>query len=263
MRDAANLQPMEAVVDSPFGIGIYTVSEAALLTGVAGPRLRRWLRGYRFSSTWGAERSSPPLWASELPSSPDEQLLLSFRDLIEARWVSFFRDQRVPWLKIREVAARVAEELRVSHPFSTGRFAAVITGKRHRPSALIAEQYRGRMREVLSNQALITEVMAPFVRQLEIKRDKVLRWFPLEGSRRVVIDPDVRFGAPVVASGVPTEILWRNYRFGGATYRALARWWDVPESEVKDAVRPLSDAPWPTDHPRPLLAVRPRELTAA
>jgi uncharacterized protein (DUF433 family) len=168
---------------------------------------------------------------------PGEQLVLSFRDLIEARWVSFFRDQHVSWSEIRDVASREGREMGVSHPFSTGRFAAVASSGEPRPRSLIAELLPGRMREVLTDQLLLDRVMAPFIRQLEYRDNKLLRWFPLHGSRRVVVDPAVRFGRPVVASGVPTEILWRNHQFGGASYRAVARWWDVPEAEVKDAVR--------------------------
>lgn len=222
----------------PFvGVGIYSVPDAARLSGVAAGRLRRWLSGYEFDDKTGRRHASAALWARELPPTDDEQLLLSFKDLIEARWVGFFRDQRVPWASIRKAAVRASRELGVSHPFSTNRFAAVAGGSRDLPSAAIAENLEGKLRDVLSDQYLLRRVMAPFVRQLEFRGDTVVRWFPLRGSRRVVVDPEHLFGAPRVASGVPTEALWRNHRFGGATYRAIARWWDVPESEVRDAVR--------------------------
>lgn len=37
----------EVADSSLLGIGLYTVPEAAWLTGIAQARLRRWLRGYR------------------------------------------------------------------------------------------------------------------------------------------------------------------------------------------------------------------------
>jgi len=228
---------MSTAIDSPYGIGIYTVPEAALLSGVRAQRLRRWLAGYEYESPTGDRRKSAALWARELPPLDDGQLMLSFRDLVEAKWIHFFRDQHVSWQEIRDVAARAAEELNDTHPFSTGRFAAIVKGKKAQPKALIAQQLPGRMREVLSDQYNLDRVMTPFVRQLEFRNDRLVRWFPLHGSRRVLLDPQVRFGAPIVKSGVPTEILWRNHHFGRATYRALARWWDIPEAEVKDAVR--------------------------
>lgn len=228
---------MAATEFSPFGIGIYTVPEAARISGVSSGRLRRWLRGYEYTDDAGQRRQSPALWARELPPVEDGQLVLSFRDLIEAQWVSFFRDQRVSWRMLREVGARIAGEMGVTHPFSTGRFAAVVKGRRSRPGAEIVELLPGKMKQVLTNQRLIKGAMQPFVRQLEFRRDRPWRWFPLEGSRRILVDPRVRFGTPVVASGVPTEILWRNHTYGRASYRALAHWWDVPEAEVRDAVR--------------------------
>lgn len=220
-----------------FGVGIYSVPDAARLSGVAAARLRRWLRGYAFEDRKGSQRQSTALWARELPHDDDEQLLLSFRDLVEARWINFFRDQHVPWSVIRAVAARTAHELGVSHPFSTNRFAAVAGGSQTHPKAKIAEDIEGKLRDVLSNQYLLRRVMAPFVRQLEFRGEMVVRWFPLRGSRRVIIDPEHLFGAPRVASGVPTEALWRNHRFGGESVRSIAKWWDVPEPEVRDAIR--------------------------
>ncbi|HYV29140.1 MAG TPA: hypothetical protein VFA77_16520 [Candidatus Eisenbacteria bacterium] len=44
-----------------FNTGIYTVRDAARLTGVSTGRIRRWLRGYRYRSRKKAY-ASPPLW---------------------------------------------------------------------------------------------------------------------------------------------------------------------------------------------------------
>jgi len=47
--------------ESLLGLGVYSVPEAARLTGVSSRRIRRWLQGYSYSSG-GAARASRPLW---------------------------------------------------------------------------------------------------------------------------------------------------------------------------------------------------------
>lgn len=234
---------MATATVSPFGIGVYTVPEAARLTEVSAERLHRWLRGYAFMSS-GEQRESPALWTREISATAEDEgrLFLSFRDLIEARWVAFFLDQGSTWSMVRDSATRLVRELGTTHPFATGQFAAVVTGDSDRPRARIAALLpAGKMRDVVSDQMLLGQFMAPFVRQLVYEkrgaRREPVRWFPLAGSKKVLVDPAVRFGRPIVKSGVPTEILWRNHRKGGATYREISHWWRVPEAEVKAAVQ--------------------------
>src|SRR5688572_17347374 len=105
---------------SLLGVGVYTVPEAARLTGVSAPRIRRWLTGYTFTSR-AAHRSSAPVWERQIVSSGGE-LVLSFRDLLEVRFVDAFRRHGVGWKMIRLAAERAAEIIEDSHPFSTRRF---------------------------------------------------------------------------------------------------------------------------------------------
>jgi uncharacterized protein (DUF433 family) len=51
---------------SLIGIGLYTVPEAARLTGISVPRIRRWLTGYRYRAG-EVEHASGPLWTPEVP----------------------------------------------------------------------------------------------------------------------------------------------------------------------------------------------------
>jgi hypothetical protein len=66
---------------SYFATGIYTVRDAARLTGVSTGRIRRWLRGYRYRSGKKAY-ASPALWQGQR-KPVDHSLALKFLDLIE------------------------------------------------------------------------------------------------------------------------------------------------------------------------------------
>ena len=82
---------------SMIGVGIYTVPEAARLTGVSAARIRRWIAGYDYKV--GQEtHGSNPVWPSQLPVI-DDRAALGFLDLMEIRFVDAFRRHGVSWKK--------------------------------------------------------------------------------------------------------------------------------------------------------------------
>jgi len=90
----------ERTVIIPFNTGIYTVPEAARLTKVASPRIRRWLSGYTFLSG-SREHVSPPVWRGQL-QPVNGALALGFLDLMEIRAVDAFLRAGVSWKTLRE-----------------------------------------------------------------------------------------------------------------------------------------------------------------
>lgn len=103
-----------------FNKGIYTVRDAARLSGVSAGRIRRWLRGYRYHSRKKAY-ASPPLWHGQWEPI-DNSLALGFMDLIEIRFVDAFLKAGVSWTTLRQARERAEEMFKVSHPFCTNRF---------------------------------------------------------------------------------------------------------------------------------------------
>src|SRR5438876_7282782 len=68
--------------------GLYTVPESARLTRVSVGKVRRWLKGYDFKSGERL-RHSDAVWQGEL-APLNNKLALSFRDLLELRFVDAF-----------------------------------------------------------------------------------------------------------------------------------------------------------------------------
>src|SRR2546426_6585134 len=105
---------------SYFNTGIYTIRDAAQLTGVSTGRIRRWLRGYRFRSRKKAY-TSPPLWRGQWEPI-DHSFALGFLDLIEIRFVDAFLKAGVTWTTLRQARQRAEDLFKVSHPFCTHHF---------------------------------------------------------------------------------------------------------------------------------------------
>jgi uncharacterized protein (DUF433 family) len=214
------------------GVGIYTIPEAAWMTGVSAPRIRRWIRGYKFRS---GEKThlSRPIWTPDLPNI-DNALALSFRDLIEVRFVDYFLTQGVSWNMLRKAAISAGEVMKSTHPFSTRKFKT--DGKRI--FAELGEQLAGKkLLDIVLKQYAIHSVIAPYLYEgLEFVGDEPKRWFPLKNSKRVIVDPAVAFGQPTIyPEGVPTLVLARAFDTE-KDFDRVAHWFSVPKKSVQDAV---------------------------
>src|SRR5271168_4687269 len=82
--------------------------------------IARWLRGYDYSRN-GVPHHSAPLWRPDYVNQ-DDTIELSFRDLIELRFVKAFRDVGLSLPTIRECFMRAFDAVKDPRPFSTQRF---------------------------------------------------------------------------------------------------------------------------------------------
>lgn len=216
------------------GLGIYTIPEASRLSRVSRPRIRRWLAGYAYKYK-KEQRSLPAVWEPELPGL-DGQIFLSFLDLLEIRFINAFVNQGISLQKIRIIATSAAEILEHSHPFSTRKFKT--DGRTIYLYEVVEKTGQEWLIDLFTKQYKFKRVIWPSLyRGLEYEADDPLRWWPLHPRRRVVIDPKRAFGQPIVnEGGVPTGILADAVKAEGSIER-VAKWYDLPTSEVADAVK--------------------------
>jgi len=215
----------------PLGIGYYTVPEASRLLKIAPININRWMGGYRYEVR-GKPSSMPPLWTPELPAY-DHHLELSFRDLIELRFVKAFIEAGLGLKTIRiclEYAKECVSDLR---PFSTRKF-------RTDGRTIFLESARrtgdAELLDLKKHQYVIKDVIARTFKDLDIEDDAVARWRPYRGKRTIVIDPKRAFGQPIAASsGVPTVALVDAVKAEGSIQR-VAQLFDIANSVIQDAI---------------------------
>jgi uncharacterized protein (DUF433 family) len=219
-------------VDIPWiGTGIYSVTEAASLTKVSASRIRRWLRGYRYTTS-REERVSPAVWRPQLGEIAG-CLALGFRDLLEVRFVSAFLDRGVTWKTLRRAGQTATTLFGTSHPFSTQRFK---TDGRGVFADICDESGEKTLLELAKQQRYFEQVISPYLKGVDFAADEPVRWWPLGRSRRVVLDPQRSFGQPIVAErGVPTSILASAWRTA-ASLHDVVHWFAVDERSVRDAI---------------------------
>lgn len=218
-----------------FGVGIYTIPEASRLTHIPTPSIKRWIKGYDYTRD-GVHKTSKPLWKHDIETI-GEITALSFRDLMELLFVNAFRKHGVSWKEIRAAAEKASEFIDSSHPFSTKRFKT--DGKKI--IVEYAEQTRSKaLLELVSGQYAIEKIIGPHLLsgfEYSSSDNGIVRWYPIPRSRKVVIDPKIKFGRPVVLpAGIPTDVLYRAYKAEGSKSK-VAQWYKVNTNTVKVAVK--------------------------
>jgi uncharacterized protein (DUF433 family) len=230
--------------DDVLGRGVYSGADALRLINfrrqsdvphrsVSRQTVVRWLRGYDYEDGSGARRHSDPLWRPDY-ANDDDVIELSFRDLIELRFVRAFRDVGLGLTTIRACFKRAVEEVHDERPFSTQRFR---TDGKTIFLEITHDVREGELIDLRHRQGVFHRVVAPSLRDLEFDADVVARWFPLGITRRsIVVDPARAFGRPIVARGsVPAEIISDAVRIEGSAEK-VARLYDVSLPAVREAV---------------------------
>ena len=217
------------------GHGVYSMAEAARLTKVSVRNLRRWARGYTYTYH-GKERYSPPIIGTGLDQREDDPIF-EFRDIMEVRFLSAFRQAGVSWPTIRRVANKVHQHIKHTHPFATRVFR---TDGRHILLELISKDEKDhRLVNIISDQYEWDRVVAALLVAEKVEfsdASEPIRWWPLGPHRQVVVDPARSFGAPIVPhEGVQTYVLARAQALENDV-DFVAHWYNVEPDAVRDAI---------------------------
>jgi uncharacterized protein (DUF433 family) len=232
-----------AIDDDVLGRGVYGAADALRLINfrrqrdatthyIARSTIRRWIRGYDYS-TDGVTHHSEPLWTPDYVND-DETIELSFRDLIELRFVKSVRDVGLGLPTIRECFKRAVEAVQDQRPFSTRRFR---TDGKTIFLEITHDVREGELLDLKRRQSAFHRIVAPSLHDLEFDAEIVARWYPFGTSRKsIVVDPKRAFGRPIVVEGsVPTEILSEAVEVEGSAEK-VAKLYEVPLAAVRDAV---------------------------
>lgn len=223
---------------SLIGVGLYTPSEAATLTGIPGKKIRRWLRGHTIRDT-----EYPALWTSNLTTLDLESLYLSFLDLVQLRVADAFIRAGLSAQKVRRAIEYGSEIVRSEYPFANARFrtdgkTVILHVMMDEPEAGERGADNERLIDLFKHgQYLMQKVIEPSLKGLEFDEDDMAaRWWPMGRSKGIVIDPRRQFGAPIDdATGVPTSVLAEAAQAEGSIAQA-AKMFMVPQSSVNRAV---------------------------
>lgn len=214
------------------GMGFYTAPEAARLLKLPVRNVHRWLGGYTYKHK-GKTLRSAPLWIPELPPN-EKKIELSFRDLIELRFVDGFVKVGLGIKTIRNCLEYARDLVDDPRPFSTQRFHT--DGRTIFLDSVRIDNSESELLDLKKRQYAIKQVIERTLKDLDIEDHAIARWRPFKGKESIVIDPKRAFGQPIAADyGVPTIALADAVKAEGSSER-VSLLYEVPLSVVRDAV---------------------------
>lgn len=162
---------------------------------------------------------------------------ITFVELMELYFVKMFRDEQVSLQTIRRGAKTAARQFGSKWPFSVKRFDT--DGKTIFATLVERADGASMVEDLKHGQFVFERVVRPFFKKLDYHgQQEVSRYWPLDKSGRVVLDPQRRFGEPIDdETGVPTRTVYdaflANPRQDAA---AIAAWLEMPVAAVKSAI---------------------------
>ncbi len=162
---------------------------------------------------------------------------LTFRELMEVQFIRMFRAEGLSLETIRRVAEKAADLYKTDYPFSAKRFDT--DGKTVFATLMAAEKDGELIEDLKHGQLVFDPIIRPFFRKLDYGGGReIARYWPLEKSGRVVLDPLRKFGQPIdAATGVSTRVIFEATQAGGGQdWKSVADWLEIPISAVEAAV---------------------------
>jgi transposase-like protein/uncharacterized protein (DUF433 family) len=218
-------------------LGIYSVSDAARITGVHPRQIRGWLQGY---SQRQGKAAAPPILHRQ-HEIRDGELALGFLDLLEVAFLGRIsqaaerRGRTLSWKALRAAADTARRILHSEHPFAAKRIHTDGRG-----IFLEAQRATGdaALYDLVSDNFAIYDVLAAsFVATIKYEDDQPLRWTPDDRFPRILVDPRRAFGRPIESqSGAPAETLFDAWRAEQGNAEKVAAWFETDREGVEQAV---------------------------
>lgn len=212
----------------PLAGGFYTPEEVRRILRLSGPGVvTGWLGG-------GAGRSGPTL-VRQYPQSRD----VGFWDLIEIRFVNYFRGKGVSLQHICKVATRARDRFQTDHPFALSNV-KFKTDRKTIFAEIGREEKSKELEELTTGQLSFYEIVEDFLAkgvEFDPSSGLARMWKP-EPTKypHIVLTPKRAHGQPSVHEGIPTRALFLNWKAEGFDYSAPADWFEVDEELVREAV---------------------------
>ena len=213
-------------MDVLLGNGIYSIAQAARLTGLRPRRVRDWFVGRPTSS-----RPVKQVFESDYPAMGGEHAI-SFLDLVELFIGGQLREMGVSLPHIRKAYTNL-ENRYGSHPFCSREL--LVGGKEIFYRGLDDVEAR-RIMKAVTDQPYFESIILPFLKNIDYDEATKLavRW---RIAQDVVVDPRIRFGKPIVEEvGISTSVLWSSFYANGENEEMVAEWFGIERRHVRAAV---------------------------
>ena len=221
-KAVANINSIKPLVG-----GFYTVSEAKRLLGLSSTAVVH---------SWLGHTNDKPTLVKQYQETRD----VGFWDLMEIRFVDYFRKQNISLQHLRKVAERARQKFNTDHPFALSN----LTFKTDRKQIFAEINHinnNPQLENMLTGQLSFYEIVEDFLAKgvaFDPSSGLAKNWKPEPNDNpNIIVDPRIAHGQPSVERvKIPTKALFSNCRAEEFNYGATADWFEIDEDYVREAV---------------------------
>jgi uncharacterized protein (DUF433 family) len=215
---ATHIQPQ-------IGDGIYLVKDVAKILNLDYSRVRRWIKEY-----WDGKLTDGVNYVF----GEKDNIAINFLSLIEFYTFYHLRLQGLSAKKIRELHDEQSKTLSTLYPFAMAQDYYVEKGNY---SMSVYYKYDGSLIKSNKKGQLSFEFLSSFLVKVDFGNGNIAkRFFPLNNSKNVVVDPSRQFGQPIInGTNIKTQTIY-NLHKGGETNENICTLYDISLEKVQDAI---------------------------
>lgn len=209
METAENIEVLPKL-----GEGIFLTTDVSQILGLPYSKVRRWMKEYWPNYTFGES---------------DNQAV-NFQTLIEFYTFYHLRNKGLSVSKIQAYHSVIGNDLNTPYPFAR----SISTDGKNVWYDILGNLIKADGKQ----QFDIKPIIEPFLHKIDFGGSEIAkRFYPLENSKTIVIDPERQFGQPIInGTSIKAETLYNLYK-GGEKKEFIAELYDLKVSQVQHAIQ--------------------------
>ena len=215
---------MESKFESArIGNGIYTAKDAALIFKIPYSKANYWFNWYLKKGKFNIDY--------QYHFAIRDKTAVNFLTLIEMYVFYTFKENGVKTKNILEAHNILSKQFQTPYPFAQEDY--YISGKNIYVSSKDQIVSADKKLQFVSSEALI-----PYSKKINFGNDKLAhKFFPLETSKNIVVDPKHQFGQPTISGTNILAATIYDWHLGKEEDNFIAELYNISLESVRDAVK--------------------------
>lgn len=229
-------------MESIFSKGMYTVQDASRLTNIPTTSFRSWISSYKRYKKLHTT-STRHFWNPDFIESYDA-IILTFKDMMEARFVHMFRKHKISFNKISSAATYLSKELNTMSPFSYRKFETdgisilVYNSENKTRLDTFKNQYYIPDLDILMKEEQIEAIktdVGPLIDGIQYNEQGAPQsWRPRPTEfPQIILNPEIHTGNPTI-DGVNVHTIFLQYEIENS-FKEVSRLYKIKEEYVRQA----------------------------
>lgn len=208
--------------------GIYTISDVSKILHIPDAKVRRWVDEYWDTKFSGFSENDHYSWNS------GNGKVLDFYTMIEIYIFSELRESGVKIKDIVQAHEELANHYKTPFPFSNK---DVVKGLKT-DGKKVYFKFKDGIISLDGTKQFNLEVVKDFFKKVDFNSEMLVsKFYPLGKKKNVVVDPQIKFGQPVLKStGISVDTIYDLF-LSGEKLELIAFLYNLEVKDVRDAVK--------------------------